>query len=88
MKEAPSSHLQESSNTIHAELIEASSNENQSQGVNAAETASNNQKGDNVRSGSQNAPCRVQSSLGDCALEDLEYEKNGATNAAPAKVVL
>ena len=88
MKEAPSSHLQESSNTIHAELIEASSSEGQSQGVKVAETTSDNQEGDNGSSGNHQAPCRVQSSLGDCILEDLEYEENEATNAAPAKVVL
>ena len=88
MKEAPSSHLQESSNTIHAELIEASSSKGQSQGVEVAKTTSNNQQGDDGSSGNHHAPCRVQSFLGDCALEDLEYEQNEAPNAAPSKVDL
>ena len=88
MKEAPSSHLQESSNTIPSELIDAKSSEGQSKGDEVAETTSNNHEGENGSSVNHNAPCRVQSFLGDCALEDLEYEKNEATNAAPSKVVL
>ena len=88
MKEAPSSHLQESSNTIDAEEIGAKSSEGQSQGVKVAETVSNDQEGDTGSCGNHHAPCRVQSFLGDCALEDLEYEKNEVTNVATAKVIL
>ena len=74
MKEAPSSHLQESSNTIHTELVEASPNECQSQGDKVAETTSYHLERDNGSSGNHHAPYRVQSFLGDCALEDLEYD--------------
>ena len=86
VKEAPSSHLEERSNTIQAELIEAPSSDGQAQGVKDAETASNNQEGDNGLSESHYALYKVQSFLGDCTLEDLEYEEDEAINAAPAKV--